>query len=283
MDSARQPAVAGRFYVRNEAPLREQVEGMFTHAVGPGSVPTATAGSPEIAGLVAPHAGLPFSGPVAAHSYAALAESGTPETVVILGPNHTGVGAAVAVPGDDEWRTPLGSVQIDADLREQIVDSTDATVDDRAHASEHAAEVQLPFLQYLYDDLAVLPISLRRQDADVSRQLGEALAAHTDEETVVIASSDFTHYEPHDVAIERDELALDRIEANDPAGLIETVEREGLSVCGYGAIAAMLWANGEDSQVDVFAHATSGDTAGSRDDVVGYASVAVRDGASDAA
>ena len=281
MTSARQPAVAGRFYAGDEPSLREQVEAMFTHEVGPGSVPTTADGSPEIAGLVAPHAGLPFSGPVAAHSYAALADSGTPETIVIVGPNHTGVGAAVAVPGDDEWRTPLGAVPIDDDLREKIVEETDVTVDDRAHASEHAAEVQLPFLQYLYDDLAVLPISLRRQDAEVSRELGDALATHADTETVVIASSDFTHYEPHGVAIERDKLALDRIRANDPAGLIETVEREGLSVCGYGAIAAMLWASGEDAEVDLLAHATSGDTAGGRDDVVGYASVAVRGGASD--
>lgn len=283
MASARRPAVAGRFYAGDERSLREQVEASFTHEIGPGSVPTTTTGPPEITGLVAPHAGLPFSGPVAAHSYAALAESGTPETVVIVGPNHTGVGAAVAVPGDDEWQTPLGSVPIDADLREHLVEDTDATIDDRAHASEHAAEVQLPFLQYLYDDLAVLPISLRRQDAEVSRQLGDALAAHIDEGTVVIASSDFTHYEPHDVAIERDELALDRIEANDQAGLIETVQREGLSVCGYGAIAAMLRASDDDTQVDVLAHATSGDTAGSRDDVVGYASVAVRGGAGDPA
>jgi len=283
MASTRQPAVAGRFYVRTEPSLREQIEAAFTHEIGPGSVPTPADGPPDVTGLIAPHAGLPFSGPVAAHSYAALAESGTPETVVIVGPNHTGVGAAVAVPGDDEWNTPFGSVRIDAGLREKLVDGTDATVDDRAHASEHAAEVQLPFLQHLYDDLAVLPISLRRQDADVAQALGDVLETHAGGGTVVIASSDFTHYEPHEVAIDRDELALDRIDATDPAGLIETVEREGLSVCGYGAIAAMLWASGADSQVDVLAHATSGDTAGSRDEVVGYASVVVRGGASDAA
>jgi len=283
MASVRRPAVAGRFYAGDEPSLREQVEAMFSHTIGPGSVPTTRTGSPDITGLVAPHAGLPFSGPVAAHSYAALAESGTPETVVIVGPNHTGVGGTVAIPSDDEWRTPFGAIRIDADLRERIVDETVATVDDRAHASEHAAEVQLPFLQYLYDDLAVVPISLRRQDGEVSRQLGEALATHADTETIVIASSDFTHYEPHDVAIERDELALDRIQANDPAGLIETVEREGLSVCGYGAIAAMLWASGEDAETDILAHATSGDTAGGRDDVVGYAAVAVSDSVGDRA
>lgn len=273
MTDRRDPAVSGRFYAGHERGLREQIDSCYTHEVGPGSKPAVATKSPSIRGMVVPHAGVPFSGPVAAHAYAALATAGRPERVVIVGPNHTGVGAPVALPGTDRWTTPFGAVPVADELRATLADATDATVDERAHAREHAAEVQLPFLQNRYDDVSILPISLRRQDAETARRLGAAIETATDAETVVVASSDFTHYEPHDVALERDELALERIQEGDPDGLVETVEQEGLSVCGYGAIATMLQAINGD--VDVLAHATSGNTAGSKDDVVGYAAVTV--------
>ncbi|WP_136689904.1 AmmeMemoRadiSam system protein B [Halorhabdus amylolytica] len=273
MTDVRDPAVAGRFYAGTERALREQIDSVYAHGIGPGSRPEVRTGEPSVAGLVVPHAGMPFSGPVAAHAYAALAASGRPKTVVVVGPNHTGVGSPMALPGNDRWLTPLGDVPVATELRDEIATETDATVDDRAHTREHAAEVQLPFLQDLYDGASILPISLRRQDAEKARRLGAAIDDAGDDATVVVASSDFTHYEPHDIALQRDELALDRIRASDPDGLVETVEREGLSVCGYGAIATMLRA--VEGDVDVLAHATSGDTAGSKDEVVGYAAVAV--------
>ncbi|MFB6202845.1 MAG: AmmeMemoRadiSam system protein B [Halorhabdus sp.] len=273
MADVREPAVAGQFYAGTAQSLREQVTGSYTHPIGPGRVPDVVPGSPSVNGLVAPHAGMPYSGPIAAHAYAALAASGQPETVVIVGPNHTGIGAPVALPGHGRWRTPLGTLSIATALRDTLADRTDATIDERAHAREHAAEVQLPFLQERFDGVEILPISLRRQDAETARALGTAIASASDEGTVVIASSDFTHYEPHDVALERDKLALAQIRAADPDGLVETVDAEGLSVCGYGAIATMLHA--VDGEPDVLAHATSGDTAGSTDEVVSYAAVAV--------
>ncbi|WP_135662495.1 AmmeMemoRadiSam system protein B [Halorhabdus rudnickae] len=273
MTNVRDPAVSGRFYAGDERALREQIASVYAHEIGPGSRPDVQPGEPSIAGLVVPHAGLPFSGPVAAHAYAALAVSGRPDTVVVVGPNHTGVGEPVALPGSDDWRTPLGDLPVDKALRGVLSETTEATVDERAHAGEHAAEVQLPFLQDLSDELSILPISLRRQDGETARRLGSTIEEAIDEATVVIASSDFTHYEPHEKALERDELALDRIRADNPDGLLETVEREGLSVCGYGAIATMLRA--VDGESEVLAHATSGDTAGSKDEVVGYAAVAV--------
>lgn len=273
MTGVRNPAVSGRFYADSEQALTEQVHSSYTHAVGPGSRPDVTTGDPTIGGVIAPHAGLPFSGPVAAHAYAALAASGRPETVVILGPNHTGLGARVALPEYDTWRTPLGDLPVATDLREDIADATAATVDGRAHAREHAAAVQLPFLQDLYGSVSILPISLRRQDAETAREMGQALADLRADGTVIVASSDFTHYEPHDVALERDALALERIREHDAGGFLEAVDREGLSICGYGAIATMLYA--VEGTVDVLAHATSGDTAGSPEDVVSYAAVTV--------
>lgn len=274
MSNVRESAVAGRFYARQAPELQDQVLACYDHDIGPGSRPSVADEPPHIRGLVSPHAGLPFSGPVAAHAYAALGTAGTPDTVVVIGPNHTGVGVSIAIPGHDAWQTPLGTVPIDTGLCERLVETTDATVDNRAHAREHAAEVQLPFLQELYESVSLVPISLRRQDAATARQLGTALAESIDERTVVVASSDFTHYEPHDVAMARDEQALEHIREHDPTGLIETVEREELSVCGYGAIATMLHA--VEGSVDVLAHASSGDTAGSKNEVVGYGAVAVK-------
>ncbi|WP_158854112.1 AmmeMemoRadiSam system protein B [Halorhabdus sp. CUG00001] len=273
MAGVREPAVAGRFYASQAEALQEQLRACYDHQIGPGTRPSPPAGTPAVAGLLTPHAGLPFSGPVAAHAYAALGTGGTPETVVVIGPNHTGIGANIAIPGHDAWQTPLGTVPIDGTVREQLVETTDATVDNRAHAREHATEVQLPFLQELYDSVSVLPISLRQQDEATARELGSAIAETLTERTVLIASSDFTHYEPHDVAMARDELALDPIREHDPDALIETVEREALSVCGYGAIATLLYAL--EGSVDVLAHASSGETAGSMAEVVGYGAVAI--------
>ncbi|WP_181686246.1 AmmeMemoRadiSam system protein B [Halorhabdus salina] len=273
MTNIREPTVAGRFYASQAGAVQEQILACYDHEIGPASGLSVSAGTPNVNGFVTPHAGLPFSGPVAAHTYATLGNGGTPDTAVVIGPNHTGIGANVAIPGHDAWQTPLGTVPIDGALRERLVETTDATVDDRAHAREHAAEVQLPFLQELYDSISVLPISLRQQDGATARELGSALAESITKRTVVLASSDFTHYEPHDVAMARDELALNPIRDHDPEGLIETVEREALSVCGYGAIAAMLYA--VEGCVDVLAHASSGETAGSKAEVVGYGAVAV--------
>lgn len=273
MTNLRTPAVAGRFYAENEQALRDQIHSCYRHDVGPGTSPGVEDGPPAIRGIVAPHAGLPFSGPVSAHAYAALEASGRPETVVIIGPNHTGIGASIALPEADEWRTPLGDHQIDERLRQTVKAETDATIDGLAHRREHAAEVHLPFLQERFGDVSILPISLRRQDKTTASALGEVLRVTSDDDTVIIASSDFTHYEPHEVALERDQLALDPIREMDPDGLIETVQREGLSVCGYGAIATMMHA--VEGTVEVLKHATSGDTSGSKDEVVSYAALTV--------
>jgi hypothetical protein len=278
--SVRAPAVAGRFYAGTAADLEAQIEDCFTHDLGPGSVPTVADGPPELRAVVAPHAGYPYSGPVAAHGFAALARSGTPETAIIVGPNHTGRGAGVAVAAADRWQTPLGEVTIDDDLRETLRSHSDeAVIDDSAHVGEHAAEVEIPFLQYLFDDIAVLPISMRKQDSEASHDLGAAMAAAASDRNVVfVASTDMTHYEPHERAVERDRLAIERMEAVDPDGLIEVVRREDLSMCGYGAVAASFVAAREQgaSHGELYQHATSGDTTGDRSQVVGYCSMGVR-------
>jgi hypothetical protein len=282
MTSVRPPAVAGQFYEGSAAALREQLEATFTHELGPGEVPQVGEGQLSIRALVAPHAGYPYSGPVAAHSYAALARAGRPDAVVIVGPNHSGRGEAIAVTEADTWETPLGQLTVHDALRQTLLDRTDGiVVDERTHAGEHSIEVQIPYLQYLFESVPILPIAMTRQDETTVKTLAAELADLLEAEDAripIVASTDFTHYQPQSVAEEQDRLALDRIEALDASGLLETVSEEGISMCGYGPTAAAIEAatRGGAAEGRVLKYATSGDTAGPAREVVGYAAAVIR-------
>ncbi len=275
MTDVRPPAVAGQFYEGTETALRDQLETCFTHRIGPGAPPDSSTGARSIHAGVVPHAGVPFSGPVAAHTYRALAAHGVPETVVVIGPSHRGGGAPVAVAPNDAWQTPLGEVTIDKTLREAVIEHVGpAEADPRPHAGEHSAEVQVPFLQYIADEIRLLPIVLSRQSPVLAETLGNGLTAAIDaipREAVVLASSDLTHYRPDAKAREADRPVLDAIEALDKRAIFEQ-KRTGHSMCGPGAIAAacVVAANHSVDTGEVHAYATSADTAGDPDRVVGY-------------
>ncbi|MFP4005907.1 MAG: AmmeMemoRadiSam system protein B [Candidatus Hadarchaeia archaeon] len=277
MGEERKAAAAGRFYAGNETSLRNQIEECFKSRHGPGSIPQVSDGPRKILGLISPHAGYPYSGPIAAHGFFNLAKDGIRERIVILGPNHSGLGRDVAIDNSNLWRTPLGTVKIDKDFARELAERSDVVeFDSNAHHSEHSLEVQLPFLQYLFDgEFKIVPICIGRQTMDVSRELGESLGEMADENTLVIASSDFTHYEPIDSAKAKDKKAIERIEKMDWKGFLNLVSKENLSICGYSPIAVLMKAvekmNGEKTKL--FKYATSGDTAGSPGQVVGYCSL----------
>ncbi len=277
----RKPVVAGAFYAGTEASLRRQIEDCFQNALGPGALPGPAGKAGErILGLVSPHAGYLYSGPVAAHGFFNLASQRKPETVVILGPNHSGLGADVAVSREDRWQTPLGQVELDAELSQSIITASQvAQWDDLAHSREHSIEVQVPFLQYIYGGtVRLVAISMLRQDLGTSRELGQALAtALKGRDAVIMASTDFSHYEPQSSASSRDHLALEAILDRSPESLEKTVRSHGISMCGPGPVMAMLSAcKGLGAeQARLLRYATSGDIAGDYSRVVGYASVAV--------
>lgn len=283
MTSIRAPAVAGQFYEGTPDGLRDQIESTFEHDVGPGEIPSVGDGHCEIYGLVSPHAGYPYSGPIAAHGFGALAESGRPESVILLGPNHGARGKDVAVTEADAWETPLGTVEIDDELRQAVLDASDLVVaDEPTHAGEHSLEVQVPYLQYLYDEApSIVPIVMTRQDEDVATRLasdlGAALAS-VDRTVPIVASTDMTHYEPQAEAEGQDRKAIERMEALDATGLLRTVSREHITMCGYGPTATAIACSTDDGAEtgDLLQYATSGDTAGSPREVVGYASLAIR-------
>jgi len=277
----RKPVVAGSFYAGSAAGLRRQIEDCFQHTLGPGALPKVPkVRKRRILGLVSPHAGYMYSGPVASHGFFQLASEGKPETIVILGPNHRGMGAAVALSKEDKWQTPLGDIEIDGKVGEAIVSAGRwAKWDDMAHNWEHSIEVQLPFLQYIYQTgFRVVPIAMLRQDLEVSQDLGRAIAAALKgKDGIIVASSDFTHYESQSSASKKDHAALEAILSLDSRQLEEVVNSYSISMCGPGPVMTMLTACKQlgATKARLLRYATSGDITGDYSQVVGYASVEV--------
>jgi len=275
----RLPAVAGAFYEGERGALLSRIEWCYTHPHGPGRLPSPGRGGERALGLVSPHAGYMYSGPVAAHGYALLASS-PPKTVVVLGPNHTGMGSGVSLSPHRAWRTPLGEVEVDGALSRSLAEECELMdLDELAHRYEHSIEVQLPFLQHLFGSgFRLVAVCMMLQDERTSEEVGRALAEILrGREAAIVASTDFTHYEPAERARRKDAKALERIEALDWRGLLRTVEREDITMCGYGPVAAMLRACVElgAKRGRLLKYATSGDTAGPMPEVVGYGSLAV--------
>lgn len=266
----RYPAVAGKFYEGKEASLMKQIEECYASPLGPGKMPMPVKGGPrKIRGLVAPHAGYMYSGAIAAHAYKALAEDGWPEAFIIIGPNHTGFGSSVAITSHD-FQTPLGTVPIQRNIFDLLV-AGGISDDISAHRYEHSVEVQLPFLQAL-GKVEFVPMVMMGQDYETSAEVGRIIQrAIRGRDVVVIASTDFSHYVPKEIAKKGDSLAIDRIQDRDSKGLFKLIQRTGLSMCGYGPVMTMLEAV-NPGKVELLAYATSGDVQPMRE-VVGYAAM----------
>lgn len=281
MARVRRAYVAGAFYAGAAEALREQLRWCFLHELGPGKLPKVRPKRLEVPlALVSPHAGYQYSGPVAAHAYHFLALQGQPETVVIVGTNHTGLGAPVSISLEGLWETPLGLLEIDQELARAIAAKSELIGDrEEAFIQEHSVEVQLPFLQYLFPEIRFVPLLPLDQRLETALELGRAIAeaiVELDRSAVVIASSDFTHYEPQEVAEEKDRGAIERLLEFDLQGFYEEVRRRRITICSYGAIAGAVEAarrlGAETAQL--LKYATSGETSGYRSEVVGYASIA---------
>jgi len=269
----RQPAVAGRFYSADPAVLRRDVESYLSppedrqHAIA----------------CMVPHAGYIYSGQVAGAVFSRIE---IPDRCVVLCPNHTGRGHPLAIMDEGEWKTPLGDIAIDSELAAQIINKFPALVPDAAaHQSEHAIEVELPFLQVLRPGMTFVPIAIGTSRLMLLEKLGEALATLVKDDTgnqsersvLIIASSDMNHYEDDASTRVKDRKAIDKILALDPPGLHETVLRESISMCGFGPAVAMLTAAKRlgGTCAELVQYATSGDVSGDRNMVVGYAGIVV--------
>ncbi|RLE78088.1 MAG: hypothetical protein DRJ44_00545 [Thermoprotei archaeon] len=273
----RRPYVAGMFYESSPDRLRKQIEECFLHRIGPGKLPEKVV-EHNIIGLISPHAGYMYSGPVAAHGYYILSKSKKPSTVIILGPNHSGLGAPIAVMDEGVWEMPLGDVDIDIECAKYIIDKAPiVTSDELAHRYEHSIEVQIPFLQYIYNSsFKIVPIAMLMQNFEAARILGEAIAKCAQEhDVVVIASTDFTHYEPVEKARAKDGIAIEHILKLNAKGLYDAVIENDITMCGYGPVMALIEAVKKLGCRDVklLKYATSGDITGDYSSVVAYASL----------
>jgi len=277
----RRAQVAGSFYSGTKTALTGEIEGCFTHRLGPGRLPTlAQVGERKLVGVVCPHAGYMYSGPVAARSYFEVASDGKPDKIVIIGPNHTGAGSGVSMMPEGIWETPFGQVEVDMEMATAISKASDIIdLDDRAHLYEHSIEVQLPFLQYvLKTKFDFVPICMMMQDLETSKEVGKAVGqALKGRDALIIASSDMTHYESAEAAKRKDHLAIDAILALDDARLQETVESHRISMCGHGPVASMIAAskilNAKTAQL--LGYSTSGDITGDNSGVVGYLAASI--------
>jgi len=227
-----------------------------------------------------PHAGYVYSGMVAARTVARVIIK---DTVVLFGPNHTGLGAAFSIMAEGVWQTPIGDVSIDSGLAEEILKkSSYLEKDEMAHIYEHSLEVQLPILQYFRKNFKIVPIVFGGDDFNALVEVGNAVSsalkeARCQRNAILVASSDMTHYEPAVIARKKDEAALQAVLALDSKGLWQTVKAHGITMCGYMPVIAMIVAAKGlgASKAQMVQYATSGDVTGDNSSVVGYAGVIV--------
>jgi AmmeMemoRadiSam system protein B len=269
----REAYVAGRFYPAEPARLAAEVERCLGGAAHPRPA------SESALAVIAPHAGYVYSGAIAGRT---LASVQIPERVIILCPNHTGLGERRSIWRRGSWRIPGAAVPIDADLSELLLSRTDLVPDVLAHGREHAIEVQLPLLRALNPNLRVVPICLARLSFAACRALGigiaEAVSSLPEKERpLIVASTDMSHYISATLARELDALALGRVQELDAEGLHDTVERERLSMCGYvPTTVALVTAKALGGQgARLIQYGNSGEVSGNFDEVVGYAGLLV--------
>ena len=264
----RNAAVAGQFYPAWPEELREMVK-FLTES---------DAKRIDAIGAVCPHAGYVYSGAVAG---AVLSRLVFKDTFVILGPNHRGMGKPFSIMVEGSWKTPLGEVQINTDLAAAILKaSTYLEEDALAHRYEHSLEVQVPFLQYFKPDVRIVPIVLSHATLSCYREIGNAIARAikgTDSEAIILASSDMTHYEPHESAVAKDKKAIEAILDLDAAELMRRLEQYDISMCGYAPVVCLITAARElgATRAELVKYQTSGDTSGDYSSVVGYAGIII--------
>ncbi len=266
----REPAVAGRFSPANPRELRHQIEQLLGESVG----------TPKLRalGCVVPHAGYMYSGHVAGAVFQRLE---LPARYILLCPRHYREGQPLAIMSEGTWRTPLGEARIDSAMAVELKKACPLLREDSvAHRMEHSLEVQLPFLQQLAGSFQFVPIALGTDRFEALEELGRAIGevvAHQTEPVLLMASSDMNHYESDDVTRAKDRKAIDKILELDSRGLFDTVRHEGITMCGFGPAVSMMTAARllGATRAEVVRYATSGDVTGDREEVVGYAGIAV--------
>ncbi len=274
-DYVRPPAVAGMFYPLEKVELEKTVLDFLKKA----GKDIGSAAPTNPFGIISPHAGYPYSGFTAAHGYSVLRETNF-DTVVLISPSHREYFDGISVFSGKAYSTPLGTIEVDTALRETfLLSAGDIAIESRAgHKSEHALEVQLPFLQLTLKRFAILPLVMGDQRPEYCAALGGVLAkiANTTK-ILVVASSDLSHYYDYDTANEIDKICINDLTEMDPDRFTRDLEAHKCEACGGGPIAALLYAARDLNRrkITILHHCNSGDTTGDKSGVVGYLSAVV--------
>jgi AmmeMemoRadiSam system protein B/AmmeMemoRadiSam system protein A len=267
----REPVVAGQFYPGAPSQLKELIKGMVDEKVE----------KEEIIGMVIPHAGYIYSGPVTG---AVVSRVKFKDTFIIMGPNHTGSGKALSIMTEGTWKTPLGEVEVDSELGKKILAvSSHLEEDHMAHLYEHSIEVQLPFLQYFKRDIKLVPIVLSYTTGAAYKEIGKEIARaikDLNREAVIIASSDMTHYESQESARKKDNQAIEAILDLNEDELLKRVKELNITMCGYAPAISLISAAKElgAKETELVKYQTSGDTTSDYSSVVGYAGIIIKKG-----
>ena len=275
MPTPRPPAVAGSFYPADGAALAKLVEACFCDRVrGPGGLPAhQRTGARRLRAIVVPHAGLVYSGAIAAWAYRRVGEEPPFPTVLFLGVDHHGQGGFAL--SRRPWMTPLGPTEVDRALVDRL-DRPPLEVDEGAHEFEHSIEVQLPFLEYVEPKPRMVALQVAMASLPLLQEVGARVAeAIRGRDVLLVASTDFSHYVPPEVAATEDRFALDAILRGDPAGLFDVVERRRISMCGIAPTTVLLAAlAGEPASIRLLKYGHSGEVA-PMTRVVGYGALTV--------
>lgn len=263
----RRPVVAGSFYPGNERLLKREMEDLIVE----------TESKKKVIGIVSPHAGYIYSGGCAGKGFGRIE---VPDTVIILGVNHQGYGHPYAVDGHDAWNSPLGDIEIDKDLGEQLVSASEIfSSDTLAGSREHSLEVQVPFIQHLNPNAKILPIIISSVDINALMQCGKEIARliKDRDDVLIVASSDMSHYVDADTAKKKDFMAIDHILQLDPESMFNVVARERISMCGVSPVSMMLSAALDlgAEKAELIDYTNSGTVSGDYNQVVAYLSLMV--------
>jgi len=267
----RNPYVAGYFYPAEAVELKATVAGLVD----------TKAPKVNAIGLLVPHAGYKYSGPVTGATISRIIFK---KTFIIIGPSHSGLGKPFSIMVEGTWQTPLGNVEVDTGLARAIVStSKHLKADVEAHREEHAVEVQLPFLQYFKPDVRIVPIIIGGPGADIYREIGKDIARAVKElgrEVVIMASGDMTHREPQAAAKEKDLYAVEAMLNLDADELTRRYKSRRISMCAYPPVSCVISAVKELGATggELVKYQTSGDATGDYDEVVGYAGVIFKGG-----
>ena len=272
----RTPAVSGTFYPDDQKELKSLIHDCFTHTIGPGKIPP-TDSDQKIYGVICPHAGFVYSGPVACHSFYSISSS-VSKLAIITGPNHYGIGQSIASMVDTSWKTPLGLMEVDSESALDLRNGLDILeLDSFSHSKEHSIEVQIPMLQETFShEMKILPVSLIDQEQKTATKVGSAIAKIAQKkDAFLIGSSDFTHYEENEFAHRQDLALINPILKLDVDEFYKILYERHVTACGFGAIASTMIACKELGATEgkLLKYATSGDVSGDKSSVVGYASI----------